>query len=264
MTTLSEDMSLSLFDVSTKLGVSPSAIKKRVAHLNIPVKRGARGKLIFDRAAYALLAQADEMLKAGHGFDECRRALGLESPVFVPDVTPGEGPELVAVVPQVLVEEPVTEAVEAVVAPEVEPPVVEEIVPEPVAAVAPEPVVAPTPAPVRPVAEVTVPREHPVPQPVVIQLAKRKQAAAAAAAADPETMNRLDAALKILEEKEKQNQMLQSKLLVAYDEMTKLSATAAAFQERSLNLQHEVSKLQGELRLLAAPQANKPWWKFWG
>ena len=77
-------------------------------------------------------------------------------------------------------------------------------------------------------------------------------------------MTRLDKALKIMEEKEKQNQTLQAKLLVAYDEMTKLSATAAAFQERSLNLQHEVSKLQSELRLLTAPEENRPWWKFWG
>lgn len=249
MTTLSEDVSLSLFDVSTKLGVSPSAIKKRVAHLNIPVQRGARGKLIFDKAAYGLLERADEMLKAGHGFDECRKALGLDAPAFVPDVTPGEGPELVAVVEKAAPPESVVAEPESVVAES------ESAVEAPVAE-------APAPEPARPAVNVS-PRQHPVPQPVVIQLAKRKQAQAAAAATDPETMGRLDAALKLLEEKEKQNQMLQSKLLVAYDEMTKLSATAAAFQERSLNLQHEVNKLQGELRLLAAPQSQKPWWKFW-
>ena len=81
---------------------------------------------------------------------------------------------------------------------------------------------------------------------------------------DEALIGRLDNALKLIEDKDKQNQVLQSKLLVAYDEMTKLSATAAAFQERSMNLQHEVQKLQSEIKLLTAPPQAKPWWKFWG
>lgn len=262
MTTTSDDLTLSLFDVSTKLGVSPSAIKKRVAHLNIPVKRGARGKLIFDRHAYGLLAQADEMLKAGQGFEDCRRALGLEAPEAVTDVeaAPEEAPELAVVLDEVLADEP--ETLELLVpATEVieETPVVAESLP------VLEPEAAAVPVVERQIenTEAASDSEQPLPQPVFLQFAKRKQAAAQAAPErDPKVS--LDAALKLLEDKEKHNQMLHSKLLVAYDEMTKLSATAAAFQERSLNLQHEVNKLQGELRLLAAPAAKKPWWKFWG
>src|SRR5690349_12104983 len=77
------DTILSLYEVSAKLGVSPSAIKKRVASLNLPVDRGARGKLLFNEEAYALLRRADEMLKSGAGFEECRKALGLDGAVAV-------------------------------------------------------------------------------------------------------------------------------------------------------------------------------------
>lgn len=251
-----EDLSLSLYDVSARLGVSPSATKKRVANLNIPVQRGARGKMIFDAQAFALLSQADELLKAGHDFETCRRQLGLgqvEAPIV-------EAPEVEAAVEDVPAAEP----------PAAEEPTVEEpetlthVVPE---AEAPAPVEVPAPEP-----RVT-PGMRTLPTPVMIQLGRRKAEAAQAAqptgvqTADPqerEILTRLDKALKLMEEKEKQNQTLQAKLLVAYDEVTKLSATAAAFQERSLNLQLEVSKLQGELRLLTAPEENRPWWKFWG
>jgi hypothetical protein len=102
-----------------------------------------------------------------------------------------------------------------------------------------------------------------LPPPVFIQLG-RKKAPVTESTPAPDLLARLDATLRLLEEKERHNQMLQSKLLVAYDEMTKLSATAAAFQERSLNLAHEVQQLQGELKLLEAPGGKRPWWKFWG
>jgi hypothetical protein len=118
--------------------------------------------------------------------------------------------------------------------------------PMPAVAAAPE---APAPAP--------EPRVEPMPH-------IPTPAAVTVPVLDPDLLARLDGALKLIEDKDKQNQMLQSKLLVAYDEMTKLSATAAAFQERSMNLQHEVQKLQGEIRLLTAPPQTKPWWKFWG
>jgi hypothetical protein len=121
-----------------------------------------------------------------------------------------------------------------------------------------QPTPTPMPAPA-PMPEEAVEPEAPVARP-------RTQAPAAAPspAIDETLIARLDGALKLIEDKDKQNQVLQSKLLVAYDEMTKLSATAAAFQERSMNLQHEVQKLQSEIKLLTAPPATKPWWKFWG
>lgn len=292
------DTILSLFDVSAKLGVSPSAIKKRVASLNLPVERGARGKLLFNRESYALLCRADELLKAGHGFEECRRQLGLEgTPVAVETEVEVEADEVVEVAetPAPIVEAPAPVVLEAVV--EAAPvAVAEETTPEP------QPV-ASVPAPA------AVDHARSLPAPVFIQLGRRKPSesvrmrmiehqptptpmptAASAPEApapapeprvelmphiptpaavtvpilDPDLLARLDGALKLIEDKDKQNQMLQSKLLVAYDEMTKLSATAAAFQERSMNLQHEVQKLQGEIRLLTAPPQTKPWWKFWG
>ena len=87
-----ERSSLSLEEVSIKLGVSPSAIKKRVASLHLPVMRGARGKLIFDQRAYKLLAEADGLLKAGYGFEECRKRLGLDRSAAI-DVEVHEEPE---------------------------------------------------------------------------------------------------------------------------------------------------------------------------
>jgi hypothetical protein len=301
----------SLYEVSAKLSVSPSAIKKRVANLNLPVDRGARGKLLFNQEAYALLVRADEMLKGGAGFEECRRTLGLdgtplaiapEAPVEAEADTPVGADEppceevLAPVAEEILVEETVEESVE------VETPVA------PVAEASPEPDEAPAVVAeleqVVPVAEYVYDRT--LPAPVFIQLGRRKPsdsvrmrmvehqptptpmpmpaAAAEAIAAepvavaepvrmpvaqtvtvmDPDMIARLDAALKLIEDKDKQNQVLQSKLMVTYDEMTKLSATAAAFQERSMNLQHEVQKLQGEIKLLSAPPDKKPWWKFWG
>ncbi|MDB5097338.1 MAG: hypothetical protein JWM80_1759 [Cyanobacteria bacterium RYN_339] len=205
---MQDEPNLSLFEVSSRLGVSPSAIKKRVAQLGLPVQRGARGKLIFDRHAYALLVEADQMLKAGQGFEECRRKLGLNGPA-----------------PLVVLEAP-----------------------EPTADF-PAPVLAAPDEGVRPLAP-----------PIFLQLGRKR----AAHTPPPDLLARVDSALKMLEEKERHNQMLQAKLLVAYDEMTKLSATAAAFQERSLNLAHEVQKLQGELKLLEAPGKRRPWWRFWG
>ncbi|MFN3430116.1 MAG: hypothetical protein ACK46X_09190 [Candidatus Sericytochromatia bacterium] len=302
------DTILSLFDVSAKLGVSPSAIKKRVASLNLPVERGARGKLLFNRESYALLCQADELLKAGHGFEECRRQLGLDgASVVIEPETEAEA-----------------ETVEAAEAPAPEPTVVDVPAPQPVAleaiveaapvaeAPAPEHEVSTAPAEPQPVAAAPAPaavdHARSLPAPVFIQLGRRKPsesvrmrmiehqptptpmptathapeapapapeprvepmpyiptpAAVTVPILDPDLLARIDGALKLIEDKDKQNQMLQSKLLVAYDEMTKLSATAAAFQERSMNLQHEVQKLQGEIRLLTAPPQTKPWWKFW-
>jgi hypothetical protein len=305
---------LSLYDVSAKLGVSPSAIKKRVASLNLPVERGARGKLLFNEEAYATLCRADELLKAGNGFEACRRELGLEgAPVTdlalaLDDeaVTPSEAvetpvAEIGLVAEAVTAPEPATEA-EAVVAaaPVAEPTALEtdagheSIVPA-IGAAAPVSVGnhgGALPAPVfiqlgrrKPSDSVRMrmvehqPTSTPMPgagpasEPVAPQHPPRAEAPAPAvapsreamtAAIDPDLLARLDAALKLIEDKDKHNHMLQSKLLVAYDEMTKLSATAAAFQERSMNLQHEVQKLQGEIRLLTAPPETKPWWKFWG
>lgn len=204
MSELATSLSLSLEEVSIKLGVSPSAIKKRVANLNIPVMRGARGKLIFDQRAFGLLAEADGLLKAGHGFDECRKRLGLELSATI-DV------------------------------------VAEDLAPES--------------------------EEHGLMRrlatPVFVQLRRRKPPPATPATPLPDLLSRLDMALKLMEEKDRHNQMLQAKLMVAYDEITKLSATAAAHQERSLNLHVEVQRLQGELKLLAAPAPPRPWWRFW-
>jgi hypothetical protein len=239
---MQDEPNLSLFEVSTRLGVSPSAIKKRVAQLGLPVQRGARGKLIFDRQAYALLVEADQLLKAGHGFEECRRKLGLGGPVplmVLPELEP-EAP---------LAEEPATEPHPSE---------------EPAAPVAEAP--APPAEPPAPVAEAPAPKPaaeegvRPLPPPIFLQLGRKRTVSAPS----PDLLARLDSSLKMLEEKERHNQMLQAKLLVAYDEMTKLSATAAAFQERSLNLAHEVQKLQGELKMLEAPGKRRPWWKFWG
>jgi hypothetical protein len=295
------DTILSLFDVSAKLGVSPSAIKKRVASLNLPVERGARGKLLFNRESYALLCRADELLKAGHGFEECRRQLGLDgTPVAVETAVedtleeevaeaPAPEPEAVEEVPQPVALEAIVEAAPVTVADEPAP----EWQPEPAAA-APAPAVdharslpapvfiqlgrrkpsesvrmrmiehQPTPTPM-PASAVAAEAPAPAPEPRVEPMPHiPTPAAVTVPVLDPDLMARLDGALKLIEDKDKQNQMLQSKLLVAYDEMTKLSATAAAFQERSMNLQHEVQKLQGEIRLLTAPPQTKPWWKFWG
>lgn len=289
------DTILSLFDVSAKLGVSPSAIKKRVASLNLPVERGARGKLLFNRESYALLCRADELLKAGHGFEECRRQLGLDGTVIEAETeveveAPAPEPVAVEEVPQPVALEAIVEAATpAPVADEPEP----ELQPEAVAA-APAPAVdharslpapvfiqlgrrkpsesvrmrmiehQPTPTPM-PAAMSAPEAPAPAPEPRVEPMPHiPTPAAVTVPILDPDLMARLDGALKLIEDKDKQNQMLQSKLLVAYDEMTKLSATAAAFQERSMNLQHEVQKLQGEIRLLTAPPQTKPWWKFWG
>jgi DNA-binding transcriptional MerR regulator len=328
-----EPSTLSLFEVAAKLGVSPSAVKKRVANLNIPVERGARGKLIFDERAWELLARADELLKAGHGFEECRKRLGLheapealaprdeaaasaEAPAEAAPPAPAEQVARVGAVPAATEAAPVAAAGASESASERVSQVASVAVAEP--AVAPMPLVSSAPAtasvpavaeaavPLAPVASVVsvgagatlavpsapVVREalaaleagvaaeatgrtaaaepekmRPLNPPVFIQLGRKRPAPPAepeAPALPPDLLHRLDAALKLLEEKEKQNQTLQSKLMVAYDEMTKLSATAAAFQERSLNLQHEVQKLQGELKLLAAPAERKPWWRFWG
>lgn len=205
MSELATSPSLSLEEVSIKLGVSPSAIKKRVANLHIPVMRGARGKLIFDQRAFGLLAEADGLLKAGHGFEECRKRLGLELPATIDVVAEG----LVAD------------------------------------------------------GEDRGPTRR-LPTPVFVQLRRKKPAPATPETPLPDLLSRLDMALKLMEEKDRHNQMLQAKLMVAYDEITKLSATAAAHQERSLNLHVEVQRLQGELKLLAAPEAPRPWWKVWG
>jgi hypothetical protein len=318
---LQDDLTLSLFDVSTRLGVSPSAIKKRVVQLNLPVQRGSRGKLMFDRDAFALLSQADELLKAGHGFEECRRRLGLEGPVkpsvtmFPAPVAPDPQAELAQTA---LPEELPTETALPLVAPsadhandsvahENEAPVEKtEALPAPLNETRDGPPVRflakgvralrkgltftagpkvaagadkPSPISVAPVvdalgplstmeieplglpepaaalastaelkSEVSPLRE--LPPPVFIQLGRKQKATQT----PPDLVSRLDLALKMLEEKERHNQMLQSKLLVAYDEMTKLSATAAAFQERSLNLAHEVQKLQTEMKLIAGPE----------
>ena len=215
---MQDEPNLSLFEVSSRLGVSPSAIKKRVAQLGLPVQRGARGKLIFDRHAYGLLLQADGMLKAGQGFEDCRRKLGL-GPLPLAGLT----------------------AAPAALLPSEDSPATPELV-----SVLPSP----------PVTDAGV---RALPPPIFLQLGRKR----AANAPSPDLLARLDSALKMLEDKERHNQMLQSKLLVAYDEMTKLSATAAAFQERSLNLAHEVQKLQGELKLLEAPNNRRPWWKVW-
>lgn len=300
---------LSLYDVSAKLGVSPSAIKKRVASLNLPVERGARGKLLFNEDAYATLCRADELLKAGNGFEACRRELGLEG---APVTDAALALEDEALAPSEAIEAPV-----AASEPVAEPEPVTEIEPatEVESVVAAASVAEPNAPEAEAIHEIVVPATEPVsvgnhggalPAPVFIQLGRRKpsdsvrmrmvehqptstpmagamaepvaaeqpqrtEAPAPKAAIDPEpatesreAMARLDAALKLIEDKDKHNHMLQSKLLVAYDEMTKLSATAAAFQERSMNLQHEVQKLQSEIRLLTAPPAAKPWWKFWG
>lgn len=199
-----ERSSLSLEEVSIKLGVSPSAIKKRVASLHLPVMRGARGKLIFDQRAFKLLAEADGLLKAGYGFDECRKRLGLDR-------------QLIEIEAQQAAEE----------------------------------------------AE----RPRRLPTPVFISLRKRKApgpAALAVASPLPDLLARLDGTLKLIEEKDRHNQMLQARLMVAFDEITKLTATASAHQERSGHLQQEVQRLQGELRLLAPPAPPpRPWWKLW-
>lgn len=204
MSELATSPALSLEEVSIKLGVSPSAVKKRVANLNIPVMRGARGKLIFDARAFGLLAEADGLLKAGHGFEECRKRLGLEQAAAIDveaeDLAP-EGPDLGLT--------------------------------------------------------------RKLPTPVFVQLRRRKPAPATPETPLPDLLARLDLALKLMEEKDRHNQMLQAKLMVAYDEITKLSATAAAHQERSHNLQVEVHRLQGEMRLLAPPEAPRPWWQVW-
>ncbi|MEB3327711.1 MAG: hypothetical protein VKQ33_00595 [Candidatus Sericytochromatia bacterium] len=201
---MSEAASLSLEEVSLKLGVSPSAVKKRIAHLNIPVMRGARGKLLFDHQAFGLLAQADGMLKAGHGFEECRKRLGLEKPAAI-DVE-AEDPE----------EEAESHG-----------------------------------------------KTRRLPTPVFVQLRRRKAAPPTLDTPLPDLLGRLDSLLKLLDEKEHHNQMLQAKLMVAYDEITKLSALAAAHQERSLALQAEVQRLSGELKQLAAPEPPRAWWRFW-
>lgn len=204
---MSETVSLSLDEVSVKLGVSPSAVKKRIAHLNIPVMRGARGKLIFDQHAFGLLAEADGLLKAGHGFEECRQRLGLQLPASI-DV---EAEDLDA------------EAGEDGL------------------------------------------NLRRLPTPVFVQLRRRKAAQPPSTETPvPDLLARLDGLLKLLDEKERHNQMLQAKLMVAYDEITKLSATAAAHQERTLALQVEVQRLNGELKLLEAPEEpERPWWRFW-
>lgn len=289
---------LSLYEVSAKLGVSPSAIKKRVASLNLPVDRGARGKLLFNEESYALLRRADEMLKAGAGFEECRRALGLDGQVAVlepeTDVEEVETAEVVEPEPEVAVEAPAAPVVDPVVEANVpalakaepepesdEPPMVS--VPQSIDRSLPAPVFIqlgrrkpsdsvrmrmiehqPTPTPM-PASAMQAPEAAPEPEVEAPMAQPRTPAPAPVPAAIDETLiARLDSALKLIEDKDKQNQVLQSKLLVAYDEMTKLSATAAAFQERSMNLQHEVQKLQGEIKLLTAPPERKPWWKFWG
>jgi hypothetical protein len=201
---MSETVSLSLEEVSLKLGVSPSAVKKRIAHLNIPVMRGARGKLIFDQHAFGLLAQADGMLKAGHGFEECRKRLGLERPASI-DV---EAEDLDADTEE-------------------------------------------------------LGKTRRLPTPVFVQLRRRKAPPPTLDTPLPDLLGRLDSLLKLLDEKEHHNQMLQAKLMVAYDEITKLSALAAAHQERSLALQAEVQRLSGELKFLAAPEPPRAWWRFW-
>ncbi|MEB3196542.1 MAG: hypothetical protein VKP62_04995 [Candidatus Sericytochromatia bacterium] len=198
---------MSLEEVSVKLGVSPSAVKKRIAHLNIPVMRGARGKLIFDPRAFSLLAEADGLLKAGHGFDECRKRLGLQQPAAI-DV---EVEDLDA-------EDEGDDDTE---------------------------------------------RPRRLPTPVFIQLRRRKVQPLTSETPLPDLLSRLDGLLKMLDEKERHNQVLQAKLMVAYDEITKLSATSAAHQERTLALQVEVQRLNGELKMLAAPEPEKPWWRFW-
>lgn len=204
MSEVASSPSLSLDEVSIKLGVSPSAVKKRVANLNIPVMRGARGKLIFDARAFGLLAEADGLLKAGHGFEECRKRLGLEHSAAID--------------------------VEA-----------EDLAP----------------------ASEEIGKTRRLPTPVFVQLRRRKPPPATPETPLPDLLARLDLALKLMEEKDRHNQMLQAKLMVTYDEITRLSATAAAHQERSLNLHVEVQRLQGELRLLAAPEPPRPWWRFW-
>lgn len=204
---MSETVSLSLDEVSVKLGVSPSAVKKRVAHLNIPVMRGARGKLIFDQYAFGLLAEADGLLKAGHGFEECRQRLGLHLPASIDveaeDLDGDRGEDAAHL--------------------------------------------------------------RRLPTPVFVQLRRGKSAQSDSAETPiPDLLARLDGLLKLLDEKERHNQMLQAKLMVAYDEITKLSATAAAHQERTLALQVEVQRLNGELKLLEAPEEpERPWWRFW-
>jgi hypothetical protein len=248
---MQDEPNLSLFEVSTRLGVSPSAIKKRVAQLGLPVLRGPRGKLIFDRKAYALLVEADGLLKAGHGFEDCRRLLGLNGPaplvvLDAPEVELEELPAAALAEPEAPIAEAAAPLEPTAEAPSPVEPIAE--VPSPVAE-APAPVVAPEEAGVRP-----------LPPPIFVQLGRKKPVTAPS----PDLLARLDAALKMLEDKERHNQMLQAKLLVAYDEMTKLSATAAAFQERSLNLSHEIQKLQGELKMLEAPGKRRPWWTFWG
>ncbi|MEB3285282.1 MAG: hypothetical protein VKN33_08355 [Candidatus Sericytochromatia bacterium] len=204
---MSETLSLSLDEVSVKLGVSPSAVKKRIAHLNIPVMRGARGKLIFDQYAFGLLAEADGLLKAGHGFEECRQRLGLQLPASID--------------------------VEA-----------EDLEGE---------------------ADDETGSTRRLPTPVFVQLRRKKSAQSPNTSIPlPDLIARLDSLLKLLDEKERHNQMLQAKLMVAYDEITKLSATAAAHQERTLALQVEVQRLSGELKMLDAPdEFEKPWWRFW-
>lgn len=198
-----ERSSLSLEEVSIKLGVSPSAIKKRVASLHLPVMRGARGKLIFDQRAYKLLAEADGLLKAGYGFEECRKRLGLDK----------------------------AQAIDVEAQPD----------------------------------EADRPRR--LPTPVFISLRKRMPAVPEKPPEPsplPDLLARLDGTLKLVEDKDRHNQMLQAKLLMAYDEITKLTAQAAAHSERSGHLANEVQRLQGELRLLAPPPPEpKPWWKFW-
>ena len=148
-----------------------------------------------------LVAQGRLGLKAGHGFEECRKRLGLEQAAAI----------------DVVAEDP---------------------------------------------AEADGPGRR-LPTPVFVQLRRRKPAPPTPETPMPDMLARLDATLKLLEDKDRQNQVLQAKLLVAYDEITKLSATAAAHQERALGLQGEVQRLHGELKLLAPPPPPRPWWKLW-
>lgn len=182
---------LSLEDVSARLGVSPSAVKKRVASLSLPVERGPRGKLLFDPSAYAMLEQADALLRAGQGFEAVKRQLALEKRVPQAPAATDERPS------------------------------------------------------------------------VMVQLRRRKaEAAVAAKPVDGAWLSRLDAALRLLEEKDRANTALQERLLSALEEQARVAATAAAFQERAQNLQHEVGRLRDEIKLLAAPP-ERPWWRFW-
>lgn len=203
-----EERTLSLFEVSNRLGVSPSAIKKRVVQLGLPVRRGIRGKLLFDAATYGLLVQADQMLKAGDGFEECRQKLGLNGNLSEPI----SNPELSS--------HDVLEAQQEV--------------------------------------PVSTDSELP-PRPAFVRLRSKALSVATA----PDLVSRLDAAFQMLESKERHNQMLQAKLLVAYEEITRLSAASAMLQERSSTLAQEVENLKGELKQLSEPETARSWWEFW-